>query len=212
MKKLISFVFFGILCLPFMVSAEEDLNLRKNVIIVFDDSGSMGSMYGRGKIDDAKDAVSSLIKNLSNDYNFGLYALNKKYIIPLKPISENRNSALNTIKQVRHGGTTPIGSAIQTVQGYLKAQKKIQSGYGFYTIIIVTDGAANNASSMFKAVGLAIENGINIKTIGFGIRKHKLMSVTDFVDASSTSQLTAALKKAVKAEVPGNITFTVQDF
>ncbi len=212
MNKFWIFIFLGILYLPFTATAEEDLNLRKNVVIIFDDSGSMGSIFWKSKLDQAKESVVQLIQGIPDDYNFGIYALNHGYIVQLQNIMGKKQDAINSVNQLKAGGGTPIGPAILAVKQYLDQQKQSQGGYGFYTIVVVTDGAADKEERMLNAVDEAIASGINIKTIGFGITRHKLMQVTDFADASSTQQLTNALKQAIKAEVPGSSEFVVQDF
>ncbi len=224
MKYFIYSMFSILLCLSFTAQAEEDLNLRKNVVVIFDDSGSMSCITWNCPIDQAKSATSKLIAGLPNDYNFGLIGLNSGYVVPLNGIDSkvkisntsryeiNRSKALNAVSKISAGGGTQIGKALEQAQSYLKSQKQKQSGYGFYTVVIITDGAANEPDRMFRAVDRAIKTGINIKTIGFGISRHRLMEVTQFVDASSAEELTAALKEAVKAEVPANVSFVEQDF
>jgi hypothetical protein len=65
---------------------------------------------------------------------------------------------------------------------------------------------------MFKAVDRSINEGIIIKTIGIDIRNHGLQRVTEFTKASSTQQLTAAMQKAIRAEVDVPAGFIPQDF
>lgn len=185
-----------------------DPNLKRNIILIFDDSGSMkGSPLAR-----AKKATISLAQSLTNEYNFGLYGLNNQYVIPLIPIEGVINNVADKINSLGAGGGTPITDAINESVNYLSIQKQDQADYGSYTIIIVTDGAADDNDTMLKAVDLAISHGINMKTIGLDIGNHGLRKVTHFVEASSTDELTAALKKAVKAEIPDDGTFVPQDF
>jgi hypothetical protein len=94
----------------------------------------------------------------------------------------------------------------------LPRQQQEQAGYGSYTIVIATDGIADNTQRMFKEVDLAIEQGITIKTIGIDIKRHGLRQVTDFTEASSAQQLASAMDRAVRAEVTFTGGFVPQDF
>lgn len=185
-----------------------DLTLRKNIVIVFDDSSSMSG----NKIDRARKATITLLKSLSNEYNVAVYGLNIGVVVPLVPVEGGMTKHVKNVQKIDDGGDTPIGDSLLVAIKVLKKQKIRQSGYGTYTIVVVTDGAANNRNHMFKMVNTAIENGIQINTIGLDIGNHGLRQVTKFVEASSTEELTAALKKAVKAEVSEDVGFVSQDF
>ena len=186
-----------------------DLTLRKNIVILFDDSGSM---MKKGRIYKAQKATISLLKSLKDGTNISIYLLNKKTVVALQPVEDGLESAIKKIGNIQAKGSTPIGKSLTVVTKMLKSQKEKQSGYGSYTIIIVTDGKADSPKKMFKAVDSAIDNGFIIKTIGLDIHNHKLKTVTEFVEASSQSELTKALMRAVDAEVSDDIGFIVQDF
>jgi len=187
---------------------EGDLTLRDNVIIIFDDSGSMNG----DKILRAKKATIALLQSLPKTYNVAVYGLNTKLIIPFIPVENGMNQWLYKIEKIKDGGTTPIGKSLLTAIKILKEQKVRQSGYGSYKIIVVTDGDADAPEYMFKMVNTAIKYGIQINTIGLDIGEHGLRKVTKFVEASSTKELTKALKEAVKAEVSDDVEFITQDF
>lgn len=186
-----------------------DLTLRKNIVILFDDSGSM---MKRGRIFKAQKAIITLLKSLKDSTNIAIYALNKKTVVELQPVENGVESAIKKIENIQVKGATPIGKSLDAITDILKRQKIKQSGYGSYTIIIVTDGKADSPKRMFKAVDRAIDNGFIIKTIGLDIHNHKLKKVTEFVEASSQKELTKALIKAVDAEISDDISFVVQDF
>lgn len=185
-----------------------DITLRKNIVIIFDDSGSMQG----SKINRAKTATISLLKSLRSQYNVAIYGLNSALIMPLIPIEKGIEKYIQDIKNIKEGGTTPITNALKVAIEILKKQKKFQSNYGSYTIVVVTDGKADDFQGMFTMVNKAIYNGININTIGLDIGEHGLREVTKFVEASSSEELITALKQAVKAELSEDIQFTVQDF
>lgn len=195
--------------LSYAKELEGDLTLRKNIVILFDDSGSM---MQRGRIYKAQKATISLLKSLKDGTNISIYALNKKMIVKLQAVENGVENAIKKIENIRADGSTPIGKSLEVVTKVLEREKQKQSGYGSYTIIIVTDGKANSPTTMFKAVDKAIDEGFIIKTIGLDIHDHKLKKVTEFVEASSQAELSNALLKAVDAEVSSDIGFVAQDF
>jgi Mg-chelatase subunit ChlD len=190
----------------------EDLTLRKNVLIIFDDSGSMnsGGFFSNTRITRAKKAITSVLSNLDETYNVGIITLNKGYIYPLEPL--NKINAIRVVKKLRADGGTNLTRAIKKGSDVLEQQRKKQAGYGFYNMIIVTDGAADNNRKMLKEVDSAISKGITIQTVGLDISRHKLKSVTKFTEASSVSELTQAISKAINSEISLDSKFEVQDF
>ncbi len=189
--------------------ADADPLLRKNVVLIFDDSASMTGY----KIDRAKKASQIVISKLPENYNLGIYALNMGEILPLQPITEtNRLLAAEKVLALRARGTTPLGFAIESSVTTLLRQREAQSGYGYYTIVIATDGEADSTQRMLQAVDSAIEKGIMIKTIGIDIHNHALNKVTQFTEASSVQQLSTAMQRAVNAEANLGTGFIAQDF
>jgi len=194
------------------LSAQEDMTLRKNIIIVFDNSGSMrGGTPSR--ITRAKKATKNFISNIPNNYNLGIYILNDGYVFPLQiSNAESLLKAKDHIHYINTKGSTPISRSLEEILKIIKKQKKIQAGYGSYTIVIVTDGIADNPTKMFKEVDKIIDNGIMINTIGIDIKKHGLRSVTKFTEASSAVELLKAMNKVINSEINSNAKFVVQDF
>jgi len=209
--NILKLILVGMTLLNFSYAKElqGDLTLRKNIVILFDDSGSM---MQRGRIYKAQKATINLLQSLKDGTNIAIYALNKKRVVELQPVEDGVESAIKKIENIRADGSTPIGKSLDAVTKILERQKAKQSGYGSYTIIVVTDGKANSPRTMFRAVDRAIDNGFIIKTIGLDIHDHKLKKVTQFVEASSQRELTKALMRAVDAEVSDDIGFVAQDF
>jgi Mg-chelatase subunit ChlD len=212
MRILILTLFSALLLLSGPLHADDDPTLRRNVVVVFDDSGSMAGFFD-SKLKRAQKATSEFINKLPDRYNLGIYALNSGYIFPLQPLNAaKRQQLVKRLYTLRARGSTPIGKALAAMSEELHKQQKEQAGYGSYTIVIATDGIADDPQRMFKEVDRAIERGITIKTIGIDIRRHGLRQVTDFTEASSAQQLASAMKRAVDAEVTFTGGFVPQDF
>ncbi len=198
------------------LQANENTTMDKNVVIIFDDSGSMGGGKTNSKSSKmirAKKATKAFISELPNGYNLGIYALNSGYIFNLQSLTDTKKKkAISVISNLISKGKTPIGSSLVYASNVLLKQRKQQAGYGDFTIVIVTDGAADNSLYMLREVDNTINNNIAIKTIGLDIRYHKLQDVTDFTQASSVEQLTVAMKKAINAEIDLMSSFEPQDF
>lgn len=212
MQHLFLTLFSALLLLLGPLRAEDDPTLRKNVVIIFDDSGSMAGFFD-SKLSRAQKATSEFINRLPERYNLGIYALNSGYIFPLQPLdAAKKKQLIDRIYTLRAKGSTPIADALAAMSQELYRQQQKQAGYGSYTIVIATDGAANSPEAMFSEVDRAIERGITIKTIGIDIRRHGLRQVTDFTEASSAQQLATAMNRAVNAEVTFAAGFVPQDF
>ncbi len=195
--------------------ASDDLLLRKNIIIIFDDSGSMRvkAKNKKSRLSRAKESTIKFVSHLPNNYNLGFYGLNHGYKFPLQAVDEKSLKQITKIiSTMRAKGSTPIAKAINKMVNKMQKQKSIQAGYGTYTIVIATDGAANKQNEMLKAVDKAIDEGIEIKTIGIDIGSHTLKSVTNFTEASSVEQLVEAMKKAINSEISLDNEFLLQDF
>jgi Mg-chelatase subunit ChlD len=184
----------------------------KNIIIIFDDSGSMRAGIP-SRLIRAKKATKQFIAGIPDNYNLGIYTLNKGYIFPLQTLnSKSMLTAQKYITNISATGSTPIAKSLTEMLQVMQKQKKAQAGYGSYTIVIATDGIADNATKMFNTVDKVIENNIMIHTIGIDIRNHGLRTVTKFTEASSTRELVNAMNKAIKSEISTNAKFVVQDF
>ncbi len=145
----------------------------KNYILIFDGSGSMGEVEcgdGRQKISVAKEAVTEWAKTLPKDANLGLVAFyNDKWaVLPLKP--GIRNDFMSEIQKVVAGGRTPLTEGMLRAYKSITSEGKKQLGYGDYTIVVVTDGIANNGNSLSLAIKKVLDQSpVNIYTIGFCI-------------------------------------------
>lgn len=169
---------------PYLQDADETVSVAKNLIaknyvLIFDGSGSMGETEcgdGRKKIDVALEAVSDWATSLPADANLGLVAFyyNKWEMLPLTP--GDRNPFLMSIRSLVAGGRTPLTEAINRAYNTITVAGKKQLGYGEYTIVVVTDGIANNRTALSETVRKILNTSpINIYTIGFCIgQNHSL--------------------------------------
>lgn len=183
--------------------AEEDIRLQKNLYIIFDGSGSMGIKKCSGnqrKIDVAKEALITFLKTVPNDYNVGLYVFDKKGSREVVPISRlNKELLIATTEKIRNGGSTPLCASIERAKEALLKQKEKQLSYGEYTMLIVTDGEANQVSRLPSIVKPVTDSGITIQVIGFCLGKtHSLkFMVNKYREANSPEELKAALKNVL---------------
>jgi len=183
---------------------EGKVSLRSNLYFVFDGSGSMhhppkASPAGsRSKIDGAKWAVHEFMKNVPENVNLGLYvfdARGSRSVLPLGPA--NREVFLRDIDEVRAGGATPLGKAIETGANALAHQYTKQLGYGEFKLIVITDGEATDL--LASGVNKAASEKIPIYTIGFdmgndhSLRRHSVA----YRSADSAAEVEKGLEEAV---------------
>ncbi len=182
----------------------DDNPTAKNFILILDGSGSMsetGCSDGRKKIVVAKEAVVEWSKNIPGDANLGLivFSNNDWSVLPLS--HGNRDEFMNMVKNISAGGGTPLSSALgQAYEDFTKQGKK-QLGYGEYTIVVVTDGIANDAKRLSEYVNYILTyTPINLYSIGFCIgEKHSLNQPgrTIYKAANNPAQLKQGLSEVL---------------
>ena len=156
MKNFI-FALLSVLLLTTLSFAQERTNIyARNIIIVFDASGSMEENISTGngriqKITAAKNAVRKVVAALPPSTNVGLFVfgnVRNSNPVPIGP----KNDALisDAIAGIGASGGTPLGEYIQKAADQLLAQREKNLGYGWYQLIVVTDGEANDKSLMDK--------------------------------------------------------------
>ena len=187
----------------------------KNYVLLFDGSGSMGEVEcgdGRQKISVAKEAVTEWAKRLPKDANLGLVAFyyNKWAALPLKPGS--RDGFMAEIQKVVAGGRTPLTEGILRAYKSITSEGKKQLGYGDYTIVVVTDGIANNSNALSIAIKKILDQSpVNIYTIGFCIgQQHSLNQPGKTVYKSADNP--EELKRGLSEVMAESETFDESDF
>lgn len=148
------------------IELEEDLT-RRNIVLVFDASGSM---EGR-KLKTAKAAVKTYVSQVPEGTNLGLVVFDTKGVrAPVSVSLDPRKEFSKVIEDIRAGGVTPLKSAIELGYGMLIDQSKKQLQYGEYHLVVVTDGEANSGEDPQQTVTNILANSpVVIHTIGFQI-------------------------------------------
>jgi Ca-activated chloride channel family protein len=178
----------------------------KNYVLIFDGSGSMGEVKcsdNRKKIDVAREAVVEWSKSVPENANIGLVAFHNEGWITGKLSETRRQDFINSVNAVIYGGKTPLTKAFQLAYSDLTRQAQKQLGYGEYTIVVVTDGIANNVGNLSQIVEAILQaTPINIYTIGFCIGENHTLNQpgkTLYKAADNPQELRQGLK-AVLAE------------
>ncbi len=169
---------------PFITDDQTETGLAanltaKNYLLIFDGSGSMDETNcsgNRRKIEVAKEAVIEWSKTVPQNANLGLVAFHQDGWSTLPLVAGQGQGFINTVRNLTAGGRTPLSQAFQDTYEALTRQGKRQLGYGDYTIVVVTDGIANDESILSTWVThILASSPLNIHTIGFCIgHKHSL--------------------------------------
>lgn len=158
---------------------------RDNVVIVLDASGSMKQqMRGRSgvqKMEAAKAALKSVLRNVSETTHIGLLVFSAKnlrndWVYPLGPREETR--LLQAIDRPIPASGTPLGEYIKMGADRLLEARAQQYGYGTYRLLIVTDGNANDPELVDRYTPEVLARGILVDVIGVDMKTdHTLASM-----------------------------------
>ena len=184
--------------------------LDHNRVYVFDASGSMADSRCSGsqsKLEVAKPAILSSATASMDTMNVGLIVFNGGWNSPRVelPLSKDKAALSRLVGAVTTGGGTPLKEAISLAVEQLTAQMALQNGYGWYELVVVTDGEAQDVAGMQEVVKQAVgTKPIRIGAIGFCTDQGHSLNMpgyTSYVAASNAVQLEAGLKGAL-AETP----------
>ena len=180
--------------------------LARNFVLILDGSGSMDKVECSGALTKsvaARNAVVAWSSSVPADANLGLvsfHAGSTRFTV-LDLAMGNNQQYIDTVNSIRPGGKTPLTAAVKQAFRMLEKQAQRQLGYGEYTIVVVTDGIANNPQTLSGVVNILLaKTPINIYTIGFCIdEKHSLNQTgrTDYRAANNPEQLRQGLKEAL---------------
>lgn len=147
---------------------------QKNFVLILDGSGSMGEKRCSGELTKsqvAKKAVVEWSESVLNDANLGLIVFDQNGFSVRLPLgSGNRDQFRAEVDRVIPDYKTPLTKSLDTAYAMLTEQSRSQLGYGEYTVVIVTDGVANDIKALEASVNRVLEiSPITIHTIGFCI-------------------------------------------
>lgn len=213
MKKLsillMSLVLVGISSL----ARSQEVSYHSNVVIVVDDSGSMGDPMtdanGREirKIDAARRALKEVVKTISPETYIGIVSFGRDWLYKLGP---RNDVAINAgIDRLSTGGQTPLGRFIKIGADSLLAQRDKQHGYGSYRLLVVTDGEAGDASLVERYTPEIMARGITFDVIGVDMASdhtlaNKVNSYRNAKDPESLKQAVAEVLAEAKDNDDGS--------
>lgn len=180
---------------------EGEISLRRNIIFLFDGSGSMKDPCSDDspmRIAIAKQAVEEFLKKVPEEDNIGLIAFSSRFDGVAVPLgTNNREKFLNAVKSFEPGGDTPLGQYLVYCAKLLKAQQKKQLDYGEFRIVVVTDGDATD--DVEKGAKYAIDQGFAIHTIGLCLAStHALAKYSlSYKDANNAEELQRGLEETL---------------
>jgi hypothetical protein len=194
---------------------DSDLN-RKNFLLIFDGSGSMNEKKCSGiltKAEAAKEAVKEWSVSVAEDANLGLIVFDEQGLSLRLPLGvNNRDMFRQQIQAVVPNYKTPLTASLDHAYQLLTAQALRQLGYGEYTIVVVTDGAANDRNTLARSVTRILsESPVIINTIGFCIAAdHSLNQPGKTIYTAANDP--AALRKGLQAVLAESESFDVSAF
>jgi Ca-activated chloride channel homolog len=180
--------------------------LARNFVLIFDGSGSMQEVEcsaGLTKCEAAQKAVVEWSATVPSNANLGLVAFhaNSQGLTIQDLETGDRTRFMQTVESIQPGGKTPLTESLKQAFLMLEEQAQKQLGYGEYTIVVVTDGIANDPNSLTRAVDWLLNyTPINIFTIGFCIgEEHSLnqKGQTIYRAADNPEQLRQGLREAL---------------
>lgn len=191
-----------------------DKMTTRNFVIIFDDSGSMADpdADGHRKIDTAKKAVVEWSKSVPTGANVGLVSFHNG-VWPLQPLTPaSKEQLISTVLNINQGGNTPLSGAFQKSFFMLTKQGLQQLGYGEYTMVVITDGAASSPDHLNKWVHFVLGSSpIQIYTIGFGIGTDHTLNQPGLIQYKPAENL-AELQKGLKEVLAEAATFDETEF
>ncbi len=154
--------------------ALDSLLTRKNFVLILDGSGSMNKQGCSGdltKIEVAKQAVTEWSASVPDNANLGLIVFDQNDFSIRLPLGlNNRDRFKEEVAKVVADYKTPLTKSLNTAYAMLTEQGRKQLGYGEYTVVIVTDGVANDIAALEKSVDAILSiSPVMIHTIGFCI-------------------------------------------
>ena len=144
-------------------------------------------------------AVKEFVKAIPNDSNVGLYVFDRRGREIRVALGENnKGKVLAGLDDVAPGDGTPLGEAVKVGYTALTSQAQKQLGYGRYSLVVVTDGAAGDANFLSRVVDYVVENSpVEIHAIGFCLGEGHTLNQpgrTFYASAKNADDLLKGLK------------------
>jgi uncharacterized protein YegL len=183
------------------------------VVVILDDSGSMGRQMASGgsRMRAAIDASKAVLKQLPADTTVGLLTLNTRgqeshWIIPVGKLQENPSS-IDNLEIISAAGGTPLGHFMQVAANEL-LRLRANDRYGSYRLLVITDGEATDQELLQAYLPQILSRGLILNVIGVDMANdHSLaMSAHTYRRAADVQSLIAAI-----SEVFAETTSTDQD-
>ena len=196
------------------------LHAGQIVVVVLDDSGSMGdrmrSNPGTTKMAAAKTALVQILQQLPEDAQVGVILLNgtvnnDSWVVPLGPVDQASMSA--TMASLQASGGTPLGAFMKSGADALLA-KRDKERYGTYRLLIVTDGEANDGNLVDQYLPNILARGLSVDVIGVDMAEnHSLATrVNTYRSADDPASLTRAISEVFAESVDNNADTAESDF
>lgn len=189
----------------------------QNVVIVFDDSGSMGNALRSNnsitRMEAAKTALIEVVSKLPDDTNLGVVLLNGdwgNWKIPFETL--NKQNAISKIQSIEPTGSTPLGGCMKAGADVLMQNREKQR-YGIYKLLIVTDGEADDKNLVDLYTPDIVSRGLTVDVIGVDMKStHTLATkVNNYRKADDPNSLKVAIA-ATFAETSGDDKSSSEDF
>jgi Ca-activated chloride channel homolog len=143
-----------------------------SVMLVIDVSGSMAATDVQPtRLDAARSAARTLIDKLPANTKVGLISFNGSATVNAA-LSDDRQSVAAALDGLQPGGSTAIGDALSLAVGQLAPGPAPASGVRRQPamIVLLTDGASNRGVDPLTAANRARAAGIQVITVGIGVR------------------------------------------
>ena len=184
----------------------------QNVVVVLDDSGSMGLPMGNNvrlnKMQAAKNALLKVVENLPDDTRLGILLLNggwgsQRWVYPLATVDVP--AVRKGIQAINAGGGTPLGERMKEGCDALLALRAKQY-YGSYRLLIVTDGEATEPELVERYLPDILSRGVWVDVIGVNMAgNHSLANkVHSYRKADDPKALEEEISRVLRAESTGD--------
>lgn len=187
---------------------------RPNLMIVFDGSGSMwGQVGGRAKIEMARQALSSVLSEVTPGMEIGMLAYGHRVrgqcsdielMVPMGPAARTVPQILNAANGMNPRGMTPLTDAV------LIAAQRMGYTEQAATVVLLTDGIETCGGDPCALGRLLAAEGIDFRAhvVGFDLTDAEQQQVSClaeetgglFLAANNADELQAALARTLAVE------------